>query len=183
MELDDRDRAERIRGGSGAAFEALMKRYQRLGCRIAYGFTGERESALDVSQNVFLKVHSRLASWRAEGELKSWIARIAANEALNWRRREARNQDWVGEEQPQVALVWPQEDEVRERERRELIQRSVEELNPRQRLAIVLRFFHGMSSQEIAEVLHCSDGTARNLLFRSLRKLRDILSPMKEVLP
>src|SRR6185436_4931326 len=58
--------------------------------RVAYGFTGDRESALDVVQETFLKVHTRLSSFRGEGQLKNWIVRIAANEAMNWKRASSR---------------------------------------------------------------------------------------------
>ena len=64
---------------------------------------------------------------------------------------------------------------AQERERREVLKRSLAQLNPRQRLALVLRYFQGMSSREISEVLQCSDGTVRNLLFRSMKKLREVL--------
>ena len=182
MEPSDVQLVQEIRGGSGVAFERLMGRYERLVFKVAYGFTGERESALDVTQNVFLKVHRRLSSWRSEGELKSWIARIAANEALNWKRREKRYGDAEVGEDRFIQPDPPQEGRIRDSERRELLRRSLAELNPRQRFAIVLRYFHGMSSREISEILQCSDGTVRNVLFRSLRKLRSVLSTKKEAL-
>ena len=63
-----------------------MRRYELLVFKIALGVTGERESALDISQNVFLKVHRKLGSFRSDSNLKNWIARIAMNESINWKR-------------------------------------------------------------------------------------------------
>jgi RNA polymerase sigma-70 factor (ECF subfamily) len=79
----DQDLVTEIRSGSGDAFDRLMRRYRGLVYRVAYGFTGERESAMDVVQDTFLKVHARLGSWRGDGDLKNWIARIAANALLD----------------------------------------------------------------------------------------------------
>jgi RNA polymerase sigma factor (sigma-70 family) len=56
-------------------------------------------------------------------------------------------------------------------------------LNPRHRLAVVLRYFRGVSTREIAGVLECSEGTTRNILFRSLRKLRSVMTDTEETLP
>ena len=90
MEPTDRELLADIGAGSDLAFDRLMRRYRRLVYRVAYGFTGDRESALDVVQETFLKVHTRLASFRGEGQLKNWIVRIAANEAMNWKRSSSR---------------------------------------------------------------------------------------------
>jgi RNA polymerase sigma-70 factor (ECF subfamily) len=183
LSFSDAELVREIRAGSGVAFEQLMRRHERLVFKVAYGFTGDTDSAMDVTQNTFLKVHSRLTSWRREGDLKNWIARIAANEAMNWNRaRSRRPMATLGEE----AFLQPDpshEDRLHERETREALARSLTCLNPRQRLAVVLRYFQGMSTREISTVLECSEGTARNLLFRSLRKLRGVLDTTTEVLP
>jgi len=183
MTFTDQQLVTEIRAGSSVAFEQLMARYRRLVYRVAYGFTRNAESAMDVTQDTFLKVHERLESWRHEGELKNWIARIAANEGMN-RRRSSQLQPTC--ELDEDVLLQPdpsQEEELRDRESRDALHRSLSSLSPRQRLAVVLRYFEGMSTREIAATLECSEGTARNILFRSLRRLRSILAESEEVLP
>jgi RNA polymerase sigma-70 factor, ECF subfamily len=183
--LDDSDQAlvEQIRAGSGEAFGRLMRRYDRLVYRVAYGFTGDRDGAMEVVQDTFLKVHTRLAGWRGEGEIRNWIARIAAHEALNRNRARRLHPTCELEEDLFLEAEPPQETAVRERETRGALHRSLASLTPRHRLAVVLRYFQGMSPGDIAAVLECSEGTARNILFRSLRKLRTVLSESEEVLP
>lgn len=184
LEFSDQELASEIRSGSGVAFERLMRRYERLVYKVAYGFTGSGESAMDVTQNTFLKVHARLGSWRAEASLKNWIARIAANEAMNWARTNRRHPtSRLEDEDIFLTPEPPQEEILRGREAREALQRSLSVLNPRHRLAVVLRYYQGMSTREIASVLECSEGTARNILFRSLRKLRSALAESQEALP
>lgn len=183
MDFSDEELVREIRSGSNVAFERLMRRYRRLVYRVAYGFTGDREGALDVTQDTFLKVHSQIGSWRGEGELKNWIARIAANEAMN-RSRSARRHPTCALEEESVFL-WPAaagEDLEGRAIRHEALERSLSALGPRHRLAIVLRYYEDMSTREISAVLECTEGTARNILFRSLRKLRSILES-EESLP
>jgi RNA polymerase sigma-70 factor (ECF subfamily) len=138
---------------------------------------------MEITQEAFLKVHTRLGSWRREGELKNWIARIAANEAMNWSRSRRRHPTCELSEDAFLRPGSPQEDALLERESRDTLHLSLSSLNPRQRLAVVLRYFRGMSSREISGVLECSEGTARNILFRSLRKLRSMMTDSEEALP
>jgi len=183
LDFSDRDLVSEIRAGSNVAFERLMRRYGRLVYRIAYGFTGEREAAMDVVQDTFLKVHERLAGWREEGELRNWVARIAANEGMNFRRAERRHPTSELDERLFVAPDPPQEERLLARESRDALHRSLAALSPRQRLAVVLRYFQGMSAREIGGALECSEGSARNILFRSLRRLQSVLVESEESMP
>lgn len=181
MEPTDRELLADIEAGSDLAFDRLMRRYRRLVYRVAYGFTGDQESALDVVQETFLKVHTRLTSFREEGQLKNWIARIAANEAMNCKRASSR---FATSELDESAYSRP--DTRDERDPRagaeQALTRSLAGLDARHRLAIVLRYFGDRSTREIAATLECSEGTARNVLFRGLQKLRTMMTESEESL-
>jgi len=172
-----------IRAGSGVAFAHLMRRYERLVHRVAYGFVGDRDEALEVVQETFLKVHSRIHEWRGEGEIRNWIARIAAHEAMNRSRSRHRHAADALEEDRLEPSAPTQEAALHDREARGALQRALAALSPRQRLAVVLRYFQELSTREIAGVLECSEGTARNILFRSLQKLRSELKESEGVMP
>ena len=86
MEFSDGHLVEEVMGGSTVAFERLMTRYERLVFKIAFSCSGQYDSALDILQNVFLKVHRKLAGFRTDGDFKNWIAKIAVNESINWKR-------------------------------------------------------------------------------------------------
>ena len=137
---------------------------------------------MDVTQETFLKVHARLASWRGEGDLRNWIARIAANEAMNQRRSGRWHVATLFEEDLFLVPDLPQETELRQDETHRALHRALCSLNPRQRLAVILRYFEGMSTRQISATLECSEGNARNILFRSLRKLRSALAGSEEAL-
>jgi RNA polymerase sigma-70 factor (ECF subfamily) len=183
LDFEDQGLTREILAGSDLAFERLMLRYRRLVYRVAYGFTRDREGAMEVTQDTFLQVHARLGSWRGEGELKNWIARIAANRAMTWSRRERLHPTCELDESAFLRPDPSQEEELHEREILGALHRSLSTLSPRQRLAIVLRYFQELPILEIAAVLECSEGTARNILFRSLRKLRSVMAQPEEALP
>jgi RNA polymerase sigma-70 factor (ECF subfamily) len=181
LEPTDRELLADIGAGSDLAFDRLMRRYRRLVYRVAYGFTGDRESALDVMQETFLKVHTRLTSFRGEGQLKNWIVRIAANEAMNWKRSSSRLATSELDESVYARPDTRDECDLRATTERALT-RSLACLRPRHRVAIVLRYFGERSTREIAATLECSEGTARNVLFRGLESLRTMMTESEESL-
>jgi len=181
LNFSDQELIGEIRTGSAVAFERLMKRYEKLVYKVAYGLTGHRESALDVTQNVFLRVHSRLSTFRGEGDLRSWLLRITANESLNWNRSQRRHRASELSDEIPAGMAPPQEDLFDRRERWKLIRDSISSLNPKHRLAVVLRYVEGLPVREIAVVLECSEGVAKNILFRSLKKMRSQLAASAEI--
>jgi RNA polymerase sigma-70 factor (ECF subfamily) len=176
LEPTDDELLAEIGSGSDLAFDRLMRRYRRLVYRVAYGFTGDREGALDVVQETFLKVHTRLGSFRGEGKVRNWIMRIAANEAMNWKRSSSRLE--TSELDESTFSRSDERDAIAER----TLTRSLAALGPRHRLAIVLRYYGERSTREIAATLECSEGTARNVLFRGLAKLRTMMTASQESL-
>lgn len=181
LEPSDQELLAEIRSGSDLAFDRLVRRYRRLVYRVAYGFTGERESALDVMQETFIKVHTKLGGFRGEGRLRNWLARIAANEAMNWHRSSPRLETTGLDESVFLRADPREETDFGDRGRDErTLERSLAALAPRQRLAIVLRYFGERSTREIAATLECSEGTARNILFRGLAKLRTMMNASEE---
>lgn len=182
MELSDQVLIRESRSGSTVAFERLMARYERGVFHVAFSYTGTSDNALDVTQNVFLKVHRNLDLLREESQFRTWLFRIAVNESINWLRSQKRH---LGhEELVEEALVdsGPAQDDLLERvEKREFLKQGLSHLGPRHRLAVVLRYFDEMSIREIAECLQCSQGMVKNILFRSLKKMRARLRIRVEV--
>jgi len=181
LEFSDGQLVEETLGGSAVAFERLVARYERLVFKVAFGCIGQRDSALDVVQNVFLKVHRNLSGYRIEGDFKNWIARIALNESINWKRTQKRHQAKELDERVVVPLPPKQESLIRERETWEMVKRSMETLKPKYRAAIALRYFEEMSVREVAEILRCSEGTVKSMLFRSLKQMRLNIGISEEV--
>ncbi len=177
MSLNDLDLIDEINAGSQAAFEQLMRRHEHFVYRIAFSFVRETEGALDISQNVFIKVHSKLDSFHGRSTFRTWLARIAQNESLTWLSSQKRHTGHLDvTEVPGPASPPAQEISLVKAERSRDLLAELHRLNPRQRQAVLLRYFENMPVREIGEVLECSEGNVKNILFRSLQKLRKHLS-------
>jgi RNA polymerase sigma-70 factor (ECF subfamily) len=180
VEQGDHVLIEEVRAGSDAAFEVIMKRYERLVYVTCFAYAGSRDDTLDITQNVFVKLYEKVNSFRGSGSFKAWLLRIAHNEGLNWVRSHARRSDYdelTPANSPEVAAS--QESDLIGRERWKHLREALLHLNPRQRQAVVLRYFDGAPTSEIASILDCTEGTAKNILFRSLRKLHHHLEPYR----
>ena len=152
---------------------------QRLVFRTAWTYTRQREGALDICQEVFVKAHRKLADFRGHGAFAGWLMRIAHHESLNWRRRERRHAGWepLDAQTPEaggpLAAAADQDAALIEADSHAELFALLDQLNPRQRLAVDLRYFEQQPYREIARSLDCSEAEARNILFRGLQKLRD----------
>ena len=161
--------------GEAPAFEQLMRRYERLVFKVAVSFTRERESALDIVQNVFLKAFRGLDRLQAGSNFRAWLMRIATNESINWTRRHGRHQGHAPVEAMAEVIAGeddPAADYRRQEEQARLLD-ALEGLRPRYRQALSLRYFQGLQLREIAELLDCSENVVKQLLFRGVRALRD----------
>jgi RNA polymerase sigma-70 factor (ECF subfamily) len=178
LEKDDDILIEEIRGGSEKSFDQLMQNHQDQVFRIAHSFSKDTENAMDITQNIFLKVYQNLNQFRSQSQFKTWLMRIAFNESLNWIKK---NQKYQKHEDIELTMTnkqdpISQEDEFLAQENRALLLKSLYELNTKYRLAVVLRYFENYSIRDISGILKCSEGVVKNILFRSLRKLKDNLS-------
>jgi len=164
--------------GSLADFDRLMLRYQALVCKVALNYVRDRESALDVTQNVFLKAYRGLERVTEPGMFKPWLLRITYNESINWLRRHRRDASTEPIDDASVATAQqpPQEQQVLGRETQGLVLQAMQALNPKYKLAVALRYAEGMRIREIADVMDCSEGMVKSLLFRGVRQLRNAMA-------
>jgi len=178
-----------LRAGIDAAYETLIDRFESPVFNIISRLMDDPADAADVVQEVFLKVFRNINSFRQDSSLKTWIYRIAVNEARNHRRWFSRHrrqevgleadhdggeslgyQDWLpdpGRSPFEAAL---------DHETRELIEQALAEVNPRFRAALVLREIEGLSYEEIAEVLEISLGTVKSRILRGRDALKKSLA-------
>jgi RNA polymerase sigma-70 factor (ECF subfamily) len=164
---------ENIKKGTIQDYDELMHRYQEDIYHIAFNFTRVKEQALDVSQNIFLKAYDNLVSFKSRSSFKTWLFRIAYNECANWTKK---NKRYMHEDFEMYLDTAPsQEETLLTKEQRLLLLRSLYHLNTKYRLAVVLRYFKNYSLKEVGEIIGCSEGVVKNMLFRSLQKLKSIL--------
>ena len=170
--------------GRETAFEELVRRYQRPIASYVYRMVGDYDSALDLTQEVFIKVYNSLSRYRSEFKFSTWIYKIAHNTAIDHlRRHTVRDQVMTASgdgPRSEIAIesrrLTPEQESERE-ERRSEIESVVQSLPAAYRELIVLRHSHDLSYDEIAEVTGLPLGTVKNRLFRAREAMRDLLVP------
>ena len=180
---------QRCAAGEQAACAELVSSHERMVFQLALHLLGDRDEALDLSQEVFLRVFRTLPSFRGQSALKTWIYRIAINQARNrqrwWRRRHRADQ--VQLEQHVLdhgELPQPGDADAPDRAfaRKELARRlwdALDALPFDQRTVIVLREMDGLSYDEIADSLDVAVGTVKSRLTRARQTLRRALSEVR----
>lgn len=168
-------------GGRAFGFEELVRRYQRPITAYVFRMVGDYDTALDVTQEVFIKVYNSLEKYSPEYKFSTWLYRIAHNAAVDHLRRnsvipqsiEAENIDGTYELQIESRGPTPEENHERSEWRAE-IETVVRCLPPAYRDLILLRHSRDLSYDEIAEVTGLPLGTVKNRLFRAREMMRKI---------
>jgi RNA polymerase sigma-70 factor (ECF subfamily) len=182
-EVDTREAAliERCTSGDEAACTELVAIHQRMVYALALHLLGDKDEALDLSQEVFLRVFRTLSSFRGHSALRTWIYRIVVNQARNrqrwWRRRHRANQVSLDEhlqqcgelESTTVALP---DRLLASKETAARIWQALDRLPFDQRTALVLREIDGLRYEEIAYSLGVAVGTVKSRLTRARQALR-----------
>ncbi|MEI8376529.1 MAG: sigma-70 family RNA polymerase sigma factor [Planctomycetota bacterium] len=182
-----------VRDGSATAFEELVVRYQARLVRILEHMVGRRELAEDLAQEVFLRVYRSRRKYEPWAKFATWLFTIANNVASSAlrdgsRRPEvtlngsesgplgARPMDWLIQASSS-AMPTRQIDKA---ELRDVVRMAMESLGPRQRLAVLLNKFEGMSYADIANAMELSQQSIKSLLSRARENLRQLLEPYFE---
>jgi RNA polymerase sigma-70 factor, ECF subfamily len=181
-----------LRAGEETAYEALIERFEQPSYNIISRLLDDPADAADVVQEVFLKVFRNVAAFRGESSLKTWIYRIAVNEARNQRRwfsRHRRQEVNLEAEEPcellggrkgyQNFLPDPGRSPFEvtlDHETSTLIEAALAEVNPKFRAALVLREIEGLSYEEIGDILEISLGTVKSRILRGRDALKKRLT-------
>lgn len=175
----DRDLVATATTGAEGSFEELVRRYQRPISAYVYRMVGDYEAALDLTQEIFIKVYGSLARYRSEFKFSTWIYKIAHNSAVDHLRRNAGRERSLtgGIEGDQYDLpiesgsLSPEQESER-RERRLEIEAVVRSLPNAYRELVVLRHSQDLTYEEIVEVTGLPLGTVKNRLFRAREMMR-----------
>lgn len=172
--LDDARTVEQARRGDERAWRLLYERHVDLVFRLAVREIGDREAALDVVQETFLRAARGLDGFRGEASFRTWIARIAIHRTRSWLREQRRHRELPLEAvPPRPGAGRGAAEAVARAELAERALAFVRTLPERQRDTIVLRTSEGLSYREIAEILGTSEGSCRVSYHHGMAKLRE----------
>jgi len=169
----DNSIVERYLAGDMTAFDELMIRYERQVYRVCYRFVNNRDDAMDLAQEVFIKAFEHLANFRRESSMKTWLYRIAMNHCINHVKKNAREfveiKENIGSTRASV------HSEMEEREQREQFRLLVKRLPPKQKAILEMRIHEQLSYEEIATMSGRSISTIKASVFFALEKLRKLV--------
>jgi RNA polymerase sigma-70 factor, ECF subfamily len=170
--------------GDLSAFREIVERYQHPLLNYIHRYTGDRTTAEDIAQEVFLRVFKNAKEYRPFSSFKTWLFKIATNLCLNELRdnRIHRNTIDIFElnEGGFVALATKCPSPARELESRELsftLKKALKSLPEKQRVALLLHKYSGFSYSEISQMMNCSVSAVESLIHRARQSLRKQLSP------
>ena len=179
MTWTDEELVARSIGGDANSFNELILRWERPIYALAYRVIGREEDARDVCQETFLRAFRALNGFRGQAKFSSWLYRIALNLCRDWVRRERRTpvvqvpegvdlMDLAAAREPSESI----EDLIARKDMTRAVERAMTRLPDEQRTAIILKEYHGLTFQEIAELVGCPLSTVKTRLYQGLTVLR-----------
>jgi RNA polymerase sigma-70 factor (ECF subfamily) len=179
MTCTDEELVARTNGGDPDSFNELIRRWERPIYALAYRQIGREEDARDVCQEAFLRAYRALHAFRGQSKFSSWLYRIAINLCRDWMRRERRTpvsqppedvdlMDLAAANGPSESI----EDRIARHDMSRAVERAMAVLPDEQRTAIILKEYHELTFQEIADLVGCPLSTVKTRLYQGLAVLR-----------
>ena len=173
----DLDLLNLVRRGDPAGATALFEKYAEPLLRFSDRMLSNRAEAEEITQEVFLKMITRVEQYDGRAAVSSWLFAIAANACRDRLRRTRRAVvvplDAVAEAPSKAD---PVDHRVHDRERREAVRKALAKLSDEQREALVLARYHGMAYADIARTLQISEGAVKTRIFRAMETLKGLFS-------
>lgn len=175
---------KQIKNGDERAFEQLLSAYEKKVYNMAYRTCQNPQDAMDITQEVFLRVFRSIKGFKEESSFSTWLYRIATNLCIDFARRSAKNnaisltvydEDGAGTEMEIADSTYTPEVYLEKMELRREIKKGLLALSPEHRHIIILRDINGLSYLEIAEILELEEGTVKSRLARARAKLASVI--------
>ena len=169
LKLTTEDRLiKRAKSGDRAAFGELVQRYQSRILYLAYDFLGDFEQAKDAGQEIFMKAFNRIDTFEGRSSFPTWLNRIAVNTCLDIQRHRKRMP--THEQLSDQTADRGSPSQVTEIQ--DFLETAFKNLSDNQKTALILKYFHGNSVQEISEIMEITENTVRIHIYRAIQKLR-----------
>jgi len=172
-EVEDRDLVLRARRGDVEAYNRLVTRWEKRVYNYLLKLTGNREDALDLSQEAFLKAYQSLGKLADPGRFAPWLFRIAHNEAFSLLRRRKPESEPADQPPPSLpgSRMLPVETSL-------AVANALRRLSEEQHEAVVLKIYQGFKFDEMSEILNCPVSTIKSRVYTALDLLKQTLAPV-----
>jgi len=171
---------ERIKSGDREAFMALTQQYQRKVFQLAYSYFRNKEDALDIVQETFLRFYQKAHLFQKGKNFQNWLLQLAKNICIDYyRKHHKRDNEFRREEN--IEKVNPTSHDSSHHDPssdlKEIFSRCLEKLSDKQRMIFVMKHYNHLHYSEIAQILNIALGTVKSLHFKAVRNLRTLMSP------
>lgn len=170
---------EKIKQGDRQAFMTVVSLYQKKVFLLAYSFFHNREDAMDIIQETFLRFYQKVHLYEKGKNFKNWLLQIAKNICIDhYRKDHSKRSEWhidgdIGD------MNLPDEDDknFRSLDLKDIMKRSLIKLTEKQRMIFIMKQYNQLKYREIAQILGISSGTVKSLHFKAVQNLRVIMAP------
>jgi len=180
--MTDKQIVQEIKNGKEEAFKELVEKNQEMIINVCNSFVHDREDAMDIAQEVFIKAYNSIHKFKGKSKLSSWLYRIAVNKSLNFIRDNKRKNmlsslDLLFENSPDISDKTEDdteniEESFENEEMRAALKKTIDELPKKQKVALTLNKFEELSYKEIAEVMDISVSETGVLINRAKKQLQ-----------
>jgi RNA polymerase sigma-70 factor (ECF subfamily) len=176
---------EKARSGDRQAFRTVVAGHQRKVYLLAYSLLRNREDALDVVQETFLRLYQKMDSFAKGRNFQTWLLQIAKNLCIDYYRKNnsRRREHEIDKSLDEINPAAPDYSNPVRSDLREAFSRGLARIGERQRLVFVMKHYNGLDYREIGEILNISVGTVKSLHFKAVRNLRVYLGPQLGIKP
>lgn len=179
---EDRELVRQVKQGCQSAFTELISRYQKYIFKLAYGFFQDKDDAMEIVQETFIRLYEKLDGFDENNEknlFKNWVTRVAYNLCIDYYRKFKKKKADMKEiyefNRDSKTPTTRQEDQLDHENFRDNIKKSVMLLPKKQQTVFVLKHYQGLKHQEISSMLNLSVGTIKALYHRSIKNLKKCL--------
>ncbi len=176
----DRELIRRFKEGDRQAFTEIVSRYQKRVFKLAYGFFQDKDDAMEIVQETFMRVYEKIDRFDNESSFKNWVLRVAYNLCIDFYRKFKSKKSYHREvyefSQAQNPTDVEPEQQIDQQDFRQNLQESLAFLSARQKMIFVLKHYNCLKYQEIANILDISVGTVKSLHHRAAKALKKKLA-------
>jgi RNA polymerase sigma-70 factor (ECF subfamily) len=165
------------------SFDAVFKEYQNMVYSIAFRFTGNRDDALEVAQESFIRIYKGLSNFRGDSKLSTWIYRITVNQALIHKRSTRNFVDLpeISDDQVYFGGIANAIEILGVEDRKHFVTKALDQLGEEDSAILMLYYIEDLSVDEIAQIMQLTQSNVKIKLFRGRNKLHEKLTEMLNV--
>lgn len=171
---------EKIKEGDREAFMTVTRLYQKKVFLLAFSFFHNKEDAMDIVQETFLRLYQKVKMFQRGKNFQNWLLQIAKNLCIDYYRKNySKSQEW-DRKKPIEEMNLPDQSEhdpYRSSDLKSIFSTCIKKLAEKQRMIFVMKHYNQLKYREIAQVLDISLGTAKSLHFKAVQNLRGLMAP------